>query len=131
MGKVQDSRDLASARCGSSDGATSKVRILRHGVVRLLTVGVVMCCIAPVLATIVAGVTTVPPAASAATGGSSPASGYWLVASDGGVFNYGDAAFYGSTGAINLNKPIVAMAATPDGQGYWIVGLRRRRVSLR
>jgi hypothetical protein len=22
--------------------------------------------------------------------------GYWLVASDGGIFNYGDAAFYGS-----------------------------------
>jgi hypothetical protein len=25
--------------------------------------------------------------------------GYWLVASDGGIFNYGDAAFFGSTGA--------------------------------
>ena len=41
------------------------------------------------------------------------ATGYWLVASDGGVFTYGDAAFYGSTGAIALNKPIVAMAADP------------------
>ncbi len=47
--------------------------------------------------------------------------GYWLVASDGGIFNYGDAAFYGSTGAIALNKPIVGMAATPDGKGYWLV----------
>ena len=47
--------------------------------------------------------------------------GYWLVASDGGVFTYGDAQFYGSTGAILLNHPIVGMAATPDGQGYWLV----------
>ena len=23
--------------------------------------------------------------------------GYWLVASDGGIFNYGDAGFYGSS----------------------------------
>jgi peptidoglycan hydrolase-like protein with peptidoglycan-binding domain len=47
--------------------------------------------------------------------------GYWMVASDGGVFNYGDAAFYGSAGALPLNKPIVGMAATPDGKGYWLV----------
>jgi hypothetical protein len=47
--------------------------------------------------------------------------GYWLVASDGGIFNYGDAAFYGSTGAIHLNRPIVGMAATRDGHGYWLV----------
>ena len=47
--------------------------------------------------------------------------GYWLVASDGGVFSFGDAAFHGSTGSIRLNKPIVAMAATPTGAGYWFV----------
>jgi CSLREA domain-containing protein len=47
--------------------------------------------------------------------------GYWLVAADGGVFSYGDAAFYGSTGAVHLNEPIVGMAATPDGKGYWLV----------
>jgi hypothetical protein len=47
--------------------------------------------------------------------------GYWLVASDGGIFTYGDARFLGSTGAIALNQPIVGMAATPDGQGYWLV----------
>ena len=47
--------------------------------------------------------------------------GYWLVASDGGIFTYGDAAFYGSTGGLTLNKPIVGMAATPDGKGYWLV----------
>ncbi len=48
-------------------------------------------------------------------------SGYWLVASDGGIFSYGDATFFGSTGAMTLNKPIVGMAATPDGKGYWLV----------
>ena len=47
--------------------------------------------------------------------------GYWLVASDGGIFAYGDAAFYGSTGSLTLNKPVVGMAATPDGKGYWLV----------
>ncbi|WP_152626167.1 hypothetical protein, partial [Acidithrix ferrooxidans] len=51
----------------------------------------------------------------------SVAGGYSLVASDGGIFTYGDAAFYGSAGAIPLNKPIVGMAATPDGKGYWLV----------
>ncbi len=45
----------------------------------------------------------------------------WLVAADGGVFSYGDAAFYGSTGGMHLNEPIVGMASTPDGKGYWLV----------
>ena len=47
--------------------------------------------------------------------------GYWLVASDGGIFNYGDAGFFGSAGSLPLNAPIVGMAATPDGGGYWLV----------
>ena len=47
--------------------------------------------------------------------------GYWLVAADGGVFSFGDAIYYGSTGALHLNQPIVGMAATPDGKGYWLV----------
>ena len=29
--------------------------------------------------------------------------GYWLVADDGGIFSFGDAAFRGSTGAMHLN----------------------------
>ncbi len=62
--------------------------------------------------------------------------GYWLVASDGGVFSFGDADFYGSTGAIRLNSPIVGIAPTPTGKGYWMVAsdggvftLRRRATS--
>jgi trimeric autotransporter adhesin len=49
------------------------------------------------------------------------ATGYWLVAKDGGIFAYGDAGFYGSHGGTALNAPIVGMAATPNGQGYWLV----------
>jgi outer membrane protein assembly factor BamB len=48
-------------------------------------------------------------------------SGYWLVASDGGIFAFGDAGFYGSAGALPLNRPIVGMAPTPDRRGYWLV----------
>jgi hypothetical protein len=47
--------------------------------------------------------------------------GYWLVASDGGIFSFGDAAFFGSLGSVRLNRPIVGMAATPSGRGYWLV----------
>jgi IPT/TIG domain len=52
---------------------------------------------------------------------SSGSGGYTLVASDGGVFNFGAAGFFGSTGNIVLNKPIVGIASTPDGNGYWLV----------
>jgi len=47
--------------------------------------------------------------------------GYWLVASDGGIFTYGDAGFHGSAGNIALNQPVVGMAAIPSGNGYWLV----------
>jgi hypothetical protein len=47
--------------------------------------------------------------------------GYWLVASDGGIFSFDDAPFFGSIGGMRLNAPIVGMAATPDGHGYWLV----------
>jgi len=47
--------------------------------------------------------------------------GYVLSASDGGVFDYGNIPFCGSTGSIHLNKPVVAAALTADGGGYWEV----------
>jgi ribosomal protein L24E len=47
--------------------------------------------------------------------------GYWLLGQDGGIFSYGSAAFYGSTGAIHLNQPVVGLAPTPSGHGYWLV----------
>jgi hypothetical protein len=50
-----------------------------------------------------------------------PNSSYWLVASDGGIFSFGNAQFYGSTGGIVLNKPVVGMTPTSSGNGYWFV----------
>ena len=47
--------------------------------------------------------------------------GYWEVASDGGIFGFGDAAFHGSMGGTPLNEPIVGMAPSADGGGYWEV----------
>jgi hypothetical protein len=47
--------------------------------------------------------------------------GYWEVASDGGIFAFGDAQFYGSMGGKTLNQPIVGITSTPDGLGYWEV----------
>ncbi|MBW3614190.1 MAG: hypothetical protein KY439_02645 [Actinobacteria bacterium] len=49
-----------------------------------------------------------------------PPTGYWLAASDGGMFSYGDAGFFGSTGDIRLNKPVTAMAPTASREGYWL-----------
>ena len=57
--------------------------------------------------------------------------GYWLVASDGGIFSFGDAAFHGSTGAITLNKPIVGMAVDPDRPRLLAGRVRRRHLLLR
>jgi hypothetical protein len=47
--------------------------------------------------------------------------GYWLVAADGGVFAFGDAAFLGSMGGTPLVAPVTGMASTNSGQGYWLV----------
>jgi hypothetical protein len=46
--------------------------------------------------------------------------GYWEVATDGGIFTF-NAPFYGSAGAIALNKPIVGMAMDTATGGYWLV----------
>jgi hypothetical protein len=47
--------------------------------------------------------------------------GYWLVASDGGVFAFGNAAFHGSMGGQHLNKPVVGISIAAGGSGYWLV----------
>ena len=56
-----------------------------------------------------------------AFGSSGSCNGYRFVASDGGIFDFGSAAFEGSTGGTALQAPIVGMATTPDGNGYWLV----------
>src|SRR3954453_9388206 len=39
----------------------------------------------------------------------------------GGVFAFGDARFFGSMAGTRLAAPVVAVASTPDGGGYWLV----------
>ena len=48
--------------------------------------------------------------------------GYWLVAADGGVFTFGDARFFGSTGR-PAAEPSRSSAWPPrrSGNGYWLV----------
>jgi hypothetical protein len=52
--------------------------------------------------------------------------GYWILDSDGDVFNYGDAPWYGSVpNALGGRVPpggVISMTATPTGKGYWILG---------
>jgi hypothetical protein len=47
--------------------------------------------------------------------------GYWQVDSDGGVFAFGSAKFYGSMSGRPLAGGVVGIAAAPDGKGYWLV----------
>jgi GH25 family lysozyme M1 (1,4-beta-N-acetylmuramidase) len=44
--------------------------------------------------------------------------GYWIAASDGGVFSFGNAGFYGSLGGQTLNAPVVGMDRTANSGGY-------------
>ncbi|HXY27734.1 MAG TPA: PQQ-binding-like beta-propeller repeat protein, partial [Acidimicrobiales bacterium] len=46
--------------------------------------------------------------------------GYLTVASDGGIFAFGQD-FCGSTGSLTLNQPVVGAAAVPGQGGYWLV----------
>jgi hypothetical protein len=44
-----------------------------------------------------------------------------MVASDGGVFTFGDATFHGSTGNLRLNQPVRGLVPTADNHGYWLI----------
>ena len=59
------------------------------------------------------------PAGAAVTPDQS-ATGYWMAAADGGIFTFGAARFFGSTGALRLVSPVIGMAATRRGDGYWL-----------
>ena len=71
-----------------------------------------------------------PTVVSAAPSAGTPTpAGFWLAASDGGVFAYGTQ-FYGSAGAVPLVQPVVGIAEVPRTQtgtssscclGYWLV----------
>ena len=49
------------------------------------------------------------------------ARGYWLVGSDGGIFSFGAAAFYGSMGGTPLQRPVVGITPSASRTGYWLV----------
>jgi pro-kumamolisin-like protein/IPT/TIG domain-containing protein len=68
------------------------------------------------------GVSAVSPADHYGFGGAGGCGqGYRFVASDGGVFDFGDASFWGSMGGTPLVRPVVGMAASPTSNGYWLV----------
>jgi hypothetical protein len=49
------------------------------------------------------------------------ARGYWLVGSDGGIFSFGAASFFGSMGSIPLQRPVVGITPSASRTGYWLV----------
>jgi hypothetical protein len=67
--------------------------------------------------------TTIPPSslrASSTTSQPPPAAHEVAAGHDDTVFSFGDASFLGSTARRRLVAPVVAMAETPDGNGYWL-----------
>lgn len=50
----------------------------------------------------------------------STGNGYWQVATDGGVFTYGDATFRGTAGGRRHPQPIIGIVRTATGLGYWL-----------
>ena len=60
-----------------------------------------------------------PKAAAMARAGSS--GGYWLVDDSGAVRARGGAVHFGGASHLDLARPIVGMAATPSGDGYFLV----------
>jgi hypothetical protein len=47
--------------------------------------------------------------------------GYWEVGTDGGIFAFGSAGYFGSMGGHPLDAPIVGITSARDGQGYYEV----------
>lgn len=47
--------------------------------------------------------------------------GYWVVTSNGAVYSFGDAAYYGGANTINLQSEIVDVKSSLTGKGYWLV----------
>jgi len=47
--------------------------------------------------------------------------GYWLVATDGGVFPFGSAPGYGSTAGLSPPPKVIGLAAAPGRPGYLVI----------
>ena len=104
---VAGRRDSASTTWRPPPVSMSLARKIRSRGARVVVIALALSSIFPALTP----TTSLPPAA--AIGRLTLAPGYRLVASDGGVFAYGDATFHGSTGNLTLNKLIVGMAVPP------------------
>ncbi len=80
--------------------------------------------LAAVSAVLVSPIAGGPARAATTTGaavGHTTHHGYWLVGHDGGIFSFGSAQFYGSTGNLVLQRPVVGITPTRDHRGYWLV----------
>src|SRR6185312_6179464 len=95
-----------------SGGVPQKLKRKRDLLIRRLVLAILAAAL-PVVAVVASSV--LPSAAPPAAATSPNVNAYWLVASDGGIFSFGGAHFYGSTGGTVLNRPVVGMAATHDG----------------
>jgi hypothetical protein len=60
----------------------------------------------------------------------SPTFSYDFATALGGVYSFGGAGWYGNERWRHLAAPIVGMAVTPDGRGYWLVGANGSVFSL-
>jgi len=77
--------------------------------------------VASVFATMLLGTLALSAATATSASAAPLGPGYALVAADGGIFNFGQSQYFGSTGGQHLNKPIVGAASTPFLEGYWLV----------
>jgi arylsulfatase A-like enzyme len=103
-------------------GLSSIFRRHRRALVLLLVLAAAALPFGPVRGSAGAGVAAAAQDTTPAAGeDASPFPGYWLVGPDGGVFSFGGANFYGSTGNRRLNQPVVGLAPTRTGDGYWFV----------
>jgi hypothetical protein len=82
-----------------------------------------------VLVPILAAAALIPSLATEPAGAATPAAaaphaashGYWLVGRDGGIFSFGAARFYGSTGGLHLQRPVMGVTPSVNHKGYWLV----------
>ena len=82
------------------------------------------CCLAALVLSASPQLVQTAAAASAAPvvgAAASPTGGGWTVTSTGQVTPYGGARYFGSVGSVQLNRPVVGIAAMSDGGGYWLV----------
>jgi hypothetical protein len=112
VGSQTAGQQLVAASVGfGADGKTASVTITWTGTAATTTTSTTSSVPGPG-----SGTTTTTQPAGSLTG-----QGYTEVASDGGIFVFGNAGFFGSAGSIKLNKPVVGMAWDRTAKGYLLV----------